>query len=126
MSNIENCMINIKEWMDANRLKMNSTKTELILFGSAKQLQKCITNSINVSGDVVKKSSEIKYLGVWIDETLSLKKQVTTKCRTAVLNLQRLKMIRSCLTIETCKTLVQGLVLSHLYYANAVECQKTK
>ena len=33
------CMI--KEWMDTNRLKMNSSETELILFGSKTQLKKC-------------------------------------------------------------------------------------
>ena len=37
-----------------------------------------------------------------------------------MLNLQRLKLIRPCLTIDACKTLVQGLVISHLDYANAV------
>ena len=37
-----------------------------------------------------------------------------------MLNLQRLKLIRSGLTIDVCKTLMQGLVISHLAYANAV------
>ena len=37
-----------------------------------------------------------------------------------MLNLQRLKLIRPCLSVDACKTLVQGLVISHLDYANAV------
>ena len=37
------CMTDIKDWMDSNRLKMNTTKTEFIMFGLKKQLQKCIT-----------------------------------------------------------------------------------
>ena len=35
-----------------------------------------------------------------------------------MLNIQRIKLIRLSLSIETCKTLVQALVISHLDYAN--------
>ena len=120
MNEVEHCMRDIKGWMDANRLKMNNTKTEFILFGSNKQLRKCDTDSINVAGEPVQKTSMIKYLGVWLDETLSLKTHIAKKCRIAMLNIQRLKLLRPCLTIDVCKTLVQGLVISHLDYANAI------
>ena len=120
INNIQSCMTKIKRWMDCNRLKMNDTKTEFIQFGSKRQLQKCSTDSIDVNDAVVEKSSEIKYLGVWFDNTVSFKSHVSKKCRLAMLNLQRLKLIRPCLTIDACKTLVQGLVISHLDYANAV------
>ena len=43
IDDIENTMENVKEKMDCNRLKMNSTKTDFILFGIKKQLQKCET-----------------------------------------------------------------------------------
>ena len=42
------------------------------------------------------------------------------KCRTAMMNLQRLKLIRNYLTEETAKVLVLGLVLSHLDYLNTI------
>ena len=50
ITNLENCLVEIKTWMDMNRLRMNSDKTEFILFGSQKQLQKCITSELNVNG----------------------------------------------------------------------------
>ena len=31
---LEQCLINIKAWMDSNRLRMNNGKMEYILFGS--------------------------------------------------------------------------------------------
>ena len=34
LSALEQCLINIKAWMDSNRLRMNNGKTEFILFGS--------------------------------------------------------------------------------------------
>ena len=42
------------------------------------------------------------------------------KCHTAVFNLQKIRHIRQILTIGACQTLVLGLVISHLDYANAL------
>ena len=62
----------------------------------------------------------IKYLGVWLDDTLSLKHHITQKCKPAMWNLQRLKAISPFLTTEACHTVVRGIVCAHLDYANAV------
>ena len=35
---LESCLEDVKVWIDKNRLKMNSSKTEFILFGSRGQL----------------------------------------------------------------------------------------
>ena len=48
----EACMNDIKDGMDSNRLKMNATKTEFIMFGSKKQLQKCTTKTLKVIDDM--------------------------------------------------------------------------
>ena len=55
MGDLENCAKRIKIWMDGNRLKMNDSKTEFIMFGSSKMLTKCITTDININGKRVKK-----------------------------------------------------------------------
>ena len=62
--------------MDHNRLKMNGEKTEFIIYGSRQHLYKCVTNNINVTGEVVDKADCIKYLGVWLDATLLLKHHI--------------------------------------------------
>ena len=54
----------VKNWMDHNRLKMNSDKTELILIGSKQQLQKSYTKQININNENIIMSETIKYLGV--------------------------------------------------------------
>ena len=40
IKSLENCAIQINNWMDTNRLKMNSSKTEFMYNGRAKQLIK--------------------------------------------------------------------------------------
>ena len=64
ISDLEECISKVKEWMNHNRLKMNGEKMEFILYGSRQQLKKCVTNNINVTGEVVDKTDCIKYLDV--------------------------------------------------------------
>ena len=117
---LESCLEDVKVWMDENQLKMNSSKTEFILFGSRGQLQKCTTNSINVNGVEVKQGSCIRYLGTLLDAQLNMAQHINAKCRTAMMNLFKIKQIQLMMTIEACQTVVFGLVLSHLDYSNAI------
>ena len=110
----------VKNWIDHNRLKMNSDKTEFILIGFRQQLQKCHSKQININSENTAKSETIKYLGAWIDSNLSFKKHITERCKMAVWNLHKLKHIRNILNQETCHTLVCGLILTHVDYANAI------
>ena len=68
------------------------------------------------------KSNKIKLLGAWLDENLSFKSHINIKCRTAMYNLQWIHNIRKVLSVGACKTLVHGLVTSHLDYVNALYC----
>ena len=106
ISDLELCTTRINEWMNVNRLKMNTDKTEFILLGSRYHLPKCETMSINICGDTVVKSNKIKLLGAWLDENLSFKSHINIKCRTAMYNLQYIRNIRKVLSVGACKTLV--------------------
>ena len=79
--------------MDANRLKMNPDKTKMILFGSHQQLAKVGTSALNVCGKIVDKSQCIKYLGAHLDEVLSFKVPARTKCKTAIWNVMKIKIV---------------------------------
>ena len=74
-------MNDIKNWMGTNRLKMNATKTEFIMFGSKKQLHKCTIEALNVNDDMVPTSEIIKYLDAWLDQHLSFKIHIKKKCQ---------------------------------------------
>ena len=106
--------------MDGNRLKMNNSKTEFIMFDSSKMLTKCITTDININGTSVKKEKVIRYLGVWMDDALSFKYYVKMKCKSAMFNLVHIKRLRPSLTVEAANILVMGLVISHLDYTNSI------
>ena len=117
---LEDGVMKIKHWMDINWLKMNDGITEFILYGSRQQLLKCETTSININRNSIERAEYIKYLGASLDKTLNMKKHVAARCKTAMLNLFKIKIIWPVLNMEACKTLVQGFVISHLDYSNAI------
>ena len=93
------------------------------MFGAKKQLAKCKT-STDVNKTVVNNSELVKYLGSWVDCNLTFKpnfqRPYCQKCRTAMMNLQQIKLIRPFLNPEACTTLMLGLVMSHLDYCNSI------
>ena len=64
LENLKTCLEETKSWMNNNRLKMNCSKTEFILFGNKIQLGKCTTKDIPVSSELVPATDTINYLGV--------------------------------------------------------------
>ena len=93
VSTLEDKAVDVKVWMDQNHLKMNDSKMEFIMFASRQMLQKCVTTELNVNGSNICHNDIIKYLGVWLDQHLQLVHHITLKCRTAMLNFQRIKFI---------------------------------
>ena len=91
VKDLQDCLGSVKDWMDENWLKMNSSKTEIIIFGSRQQLSKVTMNSMLINGDKIDIGDCIKYLGVWTDQHLTFKHHIKTKCKTAMWNLQKLK-----------------------------------
>ena len=82
--------------------------------------EKIVSKSLLVVDEQVEISGVVKCLGAYLDKNLNFKIHVTTKCRAAMANLYKIINIRKYLTQETCQLLVQGLVLSHLDYSNAI------
>ena len=117
---MEKSMLDIKSRMDAVRLKMNDIKTKFIYFGGPKQLVKCIINQINVNAEQIPRSHLIRYHRAYLDSTLIFRQHIKIKCRTAMLNLFRIKATRKYLTTEACTKAVITLVMTHLDYAKSI------
>ena len=55
-----------------------------------------------------------------MDQELSFRQHIMNKCQVAMLNIQRIKLIRNILNEDTTHTLVLSLMMSHLDYCNAI------
>ena len=122
LNRMESTLLRIKSWMDANSLKMNTTKTEFAYFGSRQMLAKIAGGSINVAGDVVPPSSQLKYLGVCLDGPLTLNDFISNKVKCAASAIRSIKAIRQYIDIDTAKVLVCSLVLTRLDFINSILC----
>ena len=108
-----NCLNTVKEWMNSCHLKMNSDKTEVILFGLWQQIKKCRLTAPDVCRETIPCSECIKHLEVFIDCNLRLHHHIASKCKTAMLNLFKIVNIRNFLITKACHTAVVTTVMSH-------------
>ena len=69
----------LSQWLRSNKLSLNETKTELIIFRSSREnLPR--ESDIRINNYKLKLHSHVKYLGVVIDEVLSWNKQIESIC----------------------------------------------
>ena len=50
---MEECLVDVKSWMTHKSLKMNDSKTEVIVFGTRQQLAKLSFNAVKVGDEYV-------------------------------------------------------------------------
>ena len=91
--NIASNIDKIRNWMEENQLKMNNAKTEFIIIGTASNLKKNTLENIEIGDTLIHQISKIKFLGVYLDENLSLKDHVQNRARKAKYNLRLIQNI---------------------------------
>ena len=117
---LDECLLDIMHWMNQKKLKMNNSKTEIILYGTKQQLSKVNISSVNVGGIEVKCVDHVRDLGVLMENNLSFDRHIRKKCQTSHIHLRNLKRIRKHLSYKSTEILVHGLVHSHIDFCNGL------
>jgi hypothetical protein len=118
---IEKCIKEIHEWMNANYLKLNGDKTELVILKSKWQLPMTEElSSIRVGDNDVFPVRSAQNLGVIFDAHLSMDTHVKNTCKRAFFEIRNISRIRKFLTGKAAKSLVHAFVTSKLDYCNAL------
>ena len=89
LMSLSSMMDKVDIWMKKNRLKLNLDKTEFIIFASKALQRKCILDGLMVSGSRIDRSPCVKHLGVLLDQSLTMKAQVSRVCQAAMVNYLR-------------------------------------
>ena len=71
----------MKCWMDTMDFKLNSDKTEYILFRSQAQLKKIPPEPLNAYSDLTEISKVMRYLGGFLDQQPNFKQQIKEKVK---------------------------------------------
>ncbi|KAK3565551.1 hypothetical protein QTP86_011914 [Hemibagrus guttatus] len=115
---ISACLADISSWMTAHQLKLNPSKTELLIIpGDPSPAQDL---AISLSNSMISPSATARNLGVTMDNQLSFSYHVTNvthSCRFLLYNIRR---IRPFLSTQATQVLVQSLVISRLDYCNSL------
>ena len=95
ISNVQNCVTDIKSWMTANILQLNMDKTEVLVLMN-KSLRNPITmNKIKIDSIEISSASSIRNLGAIFDSALNSKAFVKSICKSAWFNLFKISRVSS-------------------------------
>ena len=108
--------------MASNLLKVNDSKTEVLLLVTNHQRKQIGIKSINI-GDAnidFSSNSSCRNLGVYFDADLSFRSHVTKTAQSAHFHLRNIGKIRKFLDQDSTKILVHSMIMSRLDYGNAL------
>ena len=120
VNDIAICMAEVTLWMNSLFLKINPDKTEIIIFYPKSLKHKVFIRGTFFNGQCVRFSSEVKNVGVWLDEELSMDKHVNKIVSHSYKLLTDIGRVRNILTMEDTETLVHAVTSSRLDYCNSL------
>ena len=103
-------------------LKLNQSKTQIIVFGPKHIRSKILINGVFIENDAtcLRFRSVVKNLGVFLDSDMSYGDQVNSVVSKSFLCIKNIARIRTFLTSKEKCTLLTALVLSKLDYCNSL------
>ena len=122
---MQTTLTSIKGWMVSIHLKHNTDKTDFIILGSKQQIKKLDESPLNANGNFIPKSKVVRYLGSYLDASLTFETHIRTKVKTAMANFTKIRSIQDYLSIRTCTILVLMLCMTHIDYTNAILFRST-
>ena len=115
----------VAEWIRANRLSLNTNKTELVIF---KPKNKIITKYLNyrIRGQKIKPSSQVKYLGIILKDDLDWNSHLTKLIKKLSRSIGLLSKVRYYVPKHFLRTIYHSIFNSHLIYASEIWTESQK
>ena len=116
---MESLINDIRVWYSRNMLKLNDSKTEMLIIIS-KFRQNFHFRDISFGESIISPSPTIRDLGVIMVPTYTMSSHVSHLVQVAFLKLRALSYVRCYLTDESTKTAVHAYITSRLDYCNSL------
>ena len=118
--NITDLLANVKLWMNIFFVKLNESKTNVIVF-APKRIEKEISiNGLFIDNECIRFSNVVENLGVLLDSKLSFRQHITKCTQSCYMSIKKISSVKSFLDTNQRKVLVTALVLSQLDYCNGL------
>ena len=106
--------------MITNKLKINDSKTDFIVFRSP-QLKYYLSGlPVNVGESMITQSSKVRDLGIIFDQFLNFDDHNTVMCRSTHFHIRNTGKIRNFLSHDACSTIMHALISCRLDYCNSI------
>lgn len=121
LSDVPNCIASIRNWTRTHFLKLNSDKTQIIVFGNSSFL-----SSLNLplirsdNGELIPVRKTITLLGFELDCRVTYDKHVSLVCSTMNYYLKNLRSIRKFMSSSTAEKFVHALITNRLDQCNSL------
>ena len=116
ISKLNSCLADIRRWMITNKLKINDSKTEFIVFRSPQLKCDLSGLSVNVGESIITQSSKVRDLGVIFDQFLNFDDHITAICRSTHFHIRNIGQI----SYDACSTIIHALISCRLDYCNSI------
>ncbi len=110
----------VGEWLRANRLTLNISKTKLVIFCSPAKIRNLPAINLNLYGKEIERVECMKYLGVLLDSSLTFEQHIDYLVDKASKKLGAIRKVRDVLDRSTTSILYKSLVLPHFDYCDTV------
>ena len=117
---LERCIETLRTWMHINKLKLNDSKTEFMIFGTKGSLKKSITKSITIGDCNIKAVESVRNIGAMFRSEMKMDVQVRHVCSSAWHRLYNIGKIRHYLTVDQTKMVVHAYMTSKLDHNNTL------
>ena len=117
--NMEILIDDIRGWYSENMLKLNDSKTEMMVI-SSKFRPSVHLDHIKIGESSISPSETVRNLGVIMDSNYTMVSHINHKVQESFLKIRELSYYRRYLTDESSKTAVHAYVTSRLDYFNSL------
>ena len=119
---IVECLAEIKDWMTANKLKLNPNKTEVLIASSVNRFSNWSNNGLSfiADGKSIEPIDVVKNLGIKFDKDLSFEEHISSVVQACYIQLRNLRALGSKLNFDLKKQLIHCLIFSKLDYCNGL------
>ena len=119
-SKVDAIMREVKEFLDYRLLKLNESKTEILIIKGNRRSNIITQHCFDILGSPVESKTSVKNLGVIIDSDLNFKSHINSIVKKCSFHIRNLYAIKRFINRETLILLVNAQVLSRVDYCNAL------
>ena len=117
---VKTIMVDIVEFLNFRRLKLNESKTEIIMIKGNRRAGIIDEHIFDILGNQIKSKKVVKNLGVSFDSDLSFASQISTVAKKCGYNIRNLYAIKKFINRDLLIILVNAQILSRVDFCNAL------